>query len=95
MHPYWGSAARRIALLQPELIDAIAILRVSARVHVCKQQPLSHAEVEKLQLRKCPSPVQCRHIGGRASHARPRVFVGADCAGMNIGRIALETIGIN
>ena len=44
---------------------------------------------------KCLSPVQCRHLGGRAPHARPRVFVGADCAGLNLGCIALETLGID
>ena len=55
MHQPWGSATRWIALLQPELIDVIVILSVSARAHVFKQQPLSHAEDEKTQQKEVPS----------------------------------------
>ena len=54
MHPPWGSAAKWTALLQPELIDAIDILCVAAQVRVLKQQPLSHAEVKKLQHKEVP-----------------------------------------
>ena len=54
MHPHWGSAAKWTALLQPELTDPIVILSVSARLHLFKQQPLSHAEVDKMQQKEVP-----------------------------------------
>ena len=81
-------------MLQPALIDVIVIrCGFCTSIYVSNKNPCHMRRLNRQSKKKCLSPVQCRHIRGRALHARPRVFVGADCVGLKIGRIALEPLG--
>ena len=103
MHPAWGSAARCDAQLQPALRNHLSHVRLSvlvlrvASTRACVQagnplcfRPTLRAGCTNAANGDASHPC----VGGVAPRAAPRV-VGADCAGLNLGRSALDALGLD